>query len=110
MLEKIRETVEDIDACTSWIFSDGFYGPNYYNFDEEEISGIEADKLREYCLSRISEAVDEIDDYVIYDFICEDEDGNELEEPLEVEVGRIDSREIAKELFHHVVEIYGYLP
>lgn len=109
--EKIRKEVPDIDKCKSWIFIDGYYGPNYYDFEEEEITGAEADKLRNYCLSQISKAVEAIEDYVFIEEVpFEDEDGYETDEFYTEEIDRISGDEIAKELFHHVVEIYGSLP
>jgi len=108
--EKIEKEVPDIDACTSWIYSDGYYGPCYYDLNEEEITGTESDKVRTYCRDQISKAIDEIDDYIINEEYWFDEDGNELDEPIQYEAGRICRFEIAKELFHHVVKIYGGLP
>ncbi|HEX9804594.1 MAG TPA: hypothetical protein VGA67_02845 [Candidatus Dojkabacteria bacterium] len=108
--EKIRKEVPNIDACSSWIYSDGYYGPCYYDLEENEITGVESDKIRNYCLDQISKAIGEIDDYIITELCWFDEDQNELEEPIEYEAGRIDSRDIAEELFNHVVKIYGGLP
>jgi len=108
--EKMKEQVPDLDEVTSWLFSDGYYGPSYYNFDEEEITGTEADKLREECLSKLSDAIDVIDDFIVEAEEWFDEEGNELDEPIRYEEDRINSRDIAKEVFWYVVEIYGGLP
>lgn len=110
LINSVRNKINDIDECKEWLFIDGFYGPSYIDLDGEEIDCKEYNKLRNYCLDRVREAVDVIEDYISYDYLYEDEDGEPLGDPIEEEIFRVDRREIAKDLFSDIIKIYGELP
>lgn len=96
-------TEELFKAAMSRVVLDGFYGP-ISSADWEEQDGRLPYTVRE-GLAILGTVAEEIDDYVEEDYF-ENEDGEEYL----AEVGRVDAREIKREVFSDLVKIYGGLP